>query len=128
MDASRAHRLPTDDSAHRADPPSGPLQIDPVGRRAYLRGRPLALRPKEFLLLSLLAERAGHWVPITTVVETLACDGCSPRKSIVVHLCRVRAALGDGRETRIIQSARRLGYRLDPAVLAGAAGSRGRSR
>lgn len=128
MDASRAHRLPTDHPADRAAPPSGPLQIDPVGRRAYLRGRPLALRPKEFLLLSLLAERAGHWVPITTVVETLACDGCSPRKSIVVHLCRVRAALGDGRETRIIQSARRLGYRLDPAVLAGAAGSRGRSR
>lgn len=105
-----------------ADPAGGErrartLEIDPVARKAYLQGRPLALRPKEFQLLSLLADRAGHWVPIRTVVETLACDGCSPRKSIVVHLCRLRAALEDGRGARIIQSARRLGYRLDPTVL-----------
>ncbi|MEJ2687520.1 MAG: winged helix-turn-helix domain-containing protein [Gammaproteobacteria bacterium] len=128
MDASTGHMPPADDPARGAGHRSGALHIDPVARKAYLRGRPLALRPKEFLLLSLLADRAGHWVPMGTVVETLACGGCCPRKTIVVHLCRVRAALGDGRGTHIIESARRLGYRLDPAVLGDAAGGGAASR
>ncbi|MGA7800197.1 MAG: winged helix-turn-helix domain-containing protein [Gammaproteobacteria bacterium] len=120
MEALKGQLLPADGPPGRPGQHPGALEIDRGGDRAYLRGRALTLRPKEFLLLALLAEHAGQWVPMTAVVSALGCDGCFPRKTIVVHLCRVRAALGDQAGARIIQSERRLGYRLDPAALAAA--------
>lgn len=99
----------------------GVLELDLVGRRAYLRGVPLPLRAMEFSLLSLLMEHAGSWVGLERVETALGCKGTAPHKTLAVHLCRLRSALGDRPRPRVIQSRRQRGYRLNPGALDGAA-------
>lgn len=95
----------------------GALEIDLIQRRAYMRGLPVPLRAMEFSLLLLLVEHAGTWVCLERVEGALGCKGAAPRKTLAVHLCRLRSALGDRPRPRVIQSRRRRGYRLNPAAL-----------
>ncbi|MEJ2687518.1 MAG: winged helix-turn-helix domain-containing protein [Gammaproteobacteria bacterium] len=95
----------------------GVLELDLVRRCAYLKGLPVPLRAMEFALLLVLVEHAGSWVSLERVANTLGCGGVAPGRTLAVHLCRLRAALGDRPRPRVIQSRRRHGYRLNPTAL-----------
>jgi len=95
----------------------GVLELDLVRRCAYLRGLPVPLRAMEFALLLVLVEHAGSWVSLERVATVLGCGGAAPGKTLAVHLCRLRAALGDRPRPRVIQSRRRHGYRLNATAL-----------
>ncbi|HEX4776537.1 MAG TPA: response regulator transcription factor [Acidimicrobiia bacterium] len=91
----------------------GDLELDRVARRAWLRGRPIALRPKELDLLAFLLVHAGRAVPRRRLLDAVwgrAAD--APSKTLDVHVSMLRRKLGDDAGTRIV-TVRGIGYRYD---------------
>jgi two-component system KDP operon response regulator KdpE len=88
----------------------GGLRIDSDVYEVTLRGEPLRLTHKEFLLLRLLVERVGSLVPRDHILAEVWGDGGSP-ESLRVHVTNLRRKLGDhgGVEIRTEPG---LGYRL----------------
>ena len=107
--------------ARQSDPPPPgvvecpPLTLDPLERKAFLAGRPLALTPIEFRLLLRLAGDAGN----THSREALLTDvwGVAPSletRTIDVHVKRLREKLEDAGS--MIETVRGVGYRMRPYV------------
>jgi DNA-binding response OmpR family regulator len=97
----------------------GDLRIDPDARRVFVGSAKdeVALRPKEFDLLSLLASESGRGRVIRRDrimkdVWGVALDG--PSKSLDMHVSSLRHKLTDGGSTTRIITVRGAGYRLDP--------------
>ena len=89
----------------------GDLRIDPAERRVTRGGRAVALLPREYGLLLLLARAAGRTVPAEVLRHALSGNACAPGTNVVaVHLSRLRAKLGEG-AARIVTDKGR-GYRL----------------
>jgi DNA-binding response OmpR family regulator len=95
---------------------AGALRLIPAALEAELYGRRITLPPREFRLLHLLASHAGHVVSRNQIRESVWGAGeRDASNTITVHIQRLRARLGDTRhEPCIIQTVRRLGYRLVP--------------
>jgi DNA-binding response OmpR family regulator len=90
----------------------GPLVIDRGSRRVLLAGDKLDLTPKEFDLLSYLAEGPSQ---VRTREEIIACvwdeHWWGSTKTLDVHVAALRRKLGD---PAWITTLRGVGYRLDP--------------
>ena len=91
------------------------LEIDAERHRATRRGRPLELTPKEFLLLSLLARRAGDVLSRTLIAEQVWDINFDTGTNVVdVHVRRLRSKVDDPFEAKLIHTVRGIGYVLEP--------------
>jgi DNA-binding response OmpR family regulator len=99
----------------RTGEPEAVLRIDglEVDRRRHLAtidGRPLALTPKEFALLEILAEDPGAAVDRRRILEEVwGTRWYGPSKTIDVHISSLRRKLGD---PGLIETVRGIGFRL----------------
>ena len=86
--------------------------VDLPSRRATLEGVDLALTPKEFDLLALLASEPGTVVSREHLLrEVWKTDWYGSTKTIDVHVASVRKKLGD---PHWIETVRGVGLRLAP--------------
>jgi DNA-binding response OmpR family regulator len=89
---------------------AGDVVVDPAGRRAWLRDEELALRPKEFELLALLAAHAGRAVTRERIMrEVWDTDWLGSTKTLDNHILTLRRKLGH----EAITTLRGVGYRLE---------------
>jgi two-component system, OmpR family, KDP operon response regulator KdpE len=93
----------------------GGLSIDTAARTAELDGRPLALSPKEFDLLSYMASRAGQVVSKRELLaEVWRMPYAHADKTIVVHVSWLRRKLRESAKSpRYLHTVRGVGLRLD---------------
>jgi two-component system response regulator RegX3 len=88
----------------------GPLTIDRRTHQVTLSGEMLALTPKEFDLLSLLAEEPGTVFARATILEEVwDAHWYGPTKTLDVHVAALRKKLGDA---AWIETVRGVGFRL----------------
>jgi DNA-binding response OmpR family regulator len=93
----------------------GGLTIDRAARRVMIDGREIALRPKEFDVLSLLGRHAGAVVTREQLIEQVWDENWwGSTKTLDVHINSVRRKLGEqaGAPSRIA-TIRGVGYRLE---------------
>jgi DNA-binding response OmpR family regulator len=86
------------------------VRVDPASRRVHRDGDELALRPKEFDLLLLLAGSAGRVVTRERIMrEVWDTDWMGSTKTLDNHILTLRGKLGEGAITTL----RGIGYRLE---------------
>jgi DNA-binding response OmpR family regulator len=101
------HRLATD--THLT---IGGLEIDLDGRRVYLDGSEIELRPKEFDLLAALASQPGSVISREQLLsEVWDTNYYGSTKTLDMHISALRRKVGEASITTI----RGLGYRLEPS-------------
>ena len=89
---------------------AGPLRIDRVGRRAWLAGEELALRPKEFDLLVLMAANPGVALTRQRIMDTVwETAWLGSTKTLDTHVLALRQKLGP----EAIATLRGIGYRFE---------------
>ena len=89
------------------------LSIDVRRHRVTRGGRAVDLTPKEFLLLSLLAEREGEVLSRTLIAEQVWDMNFDSDTNVAdVHIRRLRAKVDDPFERKLIHTVRGLGYVL----------------
>ncbi|MFD3485324.1 response regulator transcription factor [Streptomyces sp. NPDC058665] len=101
----------------------GDLTVDTTARRCLLAGREIALRPKEFELLAVLARHAGAAVSREALMAQVWDENWfGPTKTLDVTLASLRRRLHqaaadapDATRLPTITTLRGHGYRLDPA-------------
>jgi DNA-binding response OmpR family regulator len=114
--ALRAKRL----FAHATIVTLGSLRIDRLARTASCAGRTLALLPREFALLDLLARDAGSTVGHAALYRGLFGLRFDPGTNVLaVHVSRVRRALAASGMAAMLRTDRGRGYRLVPEDDAG---------
>jgi DNA-binding response OmpR family regulator len=92
----------------------GALMVDAAAHSARMAGREVPLTSYEFALLKVLAERAGQVLGREELMQ-LARGSAEDAfdRSIDVHICRIRAKLGDtSRPQRVLRTVRGAGYVL----------------
>jgi len=92
----------------------GELELSPRDYSATLGGRPLGLTTAEFVLLRVLAERAGRVLSREQLLDLTkgSADEAFDR-SIDAHISRLRHKLGDDpRQPRVLKTIRGAGYLL----------------
>jgi len=90
----------------------GPLVVDRDAHRAYLRGEPLALLPREWAVLEVLLERCDQIVPKEIIMGRLARNGKPvSANTIETHVSRLRAKIDDAAVR--IRTVHRVGYLLE---------------
>lgn len=91
------------------------LEIDSRRLTARRAGAELALTPKEFKLLALLARANGDVVSRPEIIEHVWGFGFVPDTNVVdVVVRRLRAKVDDPFHTRLVQTVRGFGYALKP--------------
>jgi DNA-binding response OmpR family regulator len=89
---------------------AGDVRVDPAARRAWRGERELALRPKEFELLRLLAGNAGRAVTRERIMdEVWGTSWLGSTKTLDTHMLTLRRKLGSNQ----IVTLRGVGYRMD---------------
>lgn len=97
----------------------GPLAIDRRTRQVRLDDAPVALAPKEFDLLTCLAEDPGAVCSRRQILDTAwEPNWFGPTKTLDVHIAALRRKLGD---SAWIENIRGIGFRLVPPPWTGAA-------
>ena len=92
---------------------AGDLEIDPATHRVRRGSAELALSPKEFALLELLARRVGEVVSRADIVEALWDFAFDPRSNVVdVVVSRLREKVDGPSGRSMIDTVRGAGYRL----------------
>ncbi|MEU2424949.1 response regulator transcription factor [Streptomyces sp. NPDC007851] len=90
----------------------GPLTIDRRTRQVHLHRSPVALAPKEFDLLTCLAEDPGAVCSRRQILDTAwEPHFFGPTKTLDVHIAALRRKLGD---SAWIENIRGIGFRLVP--------------
>jgi two-component system copper resistance phosphate regulon response regulator CusR len=90
------------------------LELDLLHHKALRGGTRLDLTPKEFLLLSLLARRAGEVLSRTLIAEQVWDMNFDSDTNVVdVHMRRLRAKVDDPFEPKLIHTVRGVGYVLE---------------
>jgi len=90
------------------------LEIDLMRQRAVRAGHRLDLTHKEFLLLSLLARRAGEVLSRTFIADQVWDINFDSNTNFVdVHIRRLRSKLDDPFEKKLIHTVRGRGYVLE---------------
>ncbi len=108
---SRLRRTPVrpQDVVRMAD-----LEIDLLRQRATRAGQRLELTTKEFLLLSLLARRAGEVLSRTVIAEAVWDMNFDSETNVVdVSVRRLRSKLDDPFASKLIHTVRGAGYVLE---------------
>lgn len=91
----------------------GDLEIDVKGHRVTNSGREISLTKKEFMLLELLAVRAGSIVSRADIIEHVwDAEGDPFSNSIETHISNIRRKVEPCRN--IIKTVSGIGYRFDP--------------
>ncbi len=91
----------------------GDLEIDVKGHRVTNSGREIPLTKKEFMLLELLAVRAGSIVSRADIIEHVwDAEGDPFSNSIETHISNIRRKVEPCRD--IIKTISGIGYRFDP--------------
>jgi DNA-binding response OmpR family regulator len=91
----------------------GDLQVDPVGRTAYLAGAELPLTRREFDLLAYLAAHAGQVVPKRTILAEVWRESYIDDQTIDVHLSSLRRKMGEpAARPRYLRTVRGVGIKL----------------
>ena len=91
----------------------GDLELDLLRHRASRAGRRLALTPKEFSLLALLARRKGDVLSRTFIAEQIWDMNFDSDTNVVdVHVRRLRSKVDDPFDRKLIQTVRGVGYML----------------
>jgi DNA-binding response OmpR family regulator len=90
----------------------GELELSPCDYSATLAGRPLHLTTAEFVLLRVLAERAGRVLSREQLLDlTKGSSDEAFDRSIDAHVSRLRQKLGDDpRHPRLLRTVRGAGY------------------
>jgi DNA-binding response OmpR family regulator len=95
---------------HTAPLEAGEITVDRAARRAWRAGRELALRPKEFELLTLLVSEAGRVVTRERLMrEVWDTEWMGSTKTLDTHVLALRRKLDQGAITTL----RGVGYRLE---------------
>ena len=90
------------------------LEVDLIKRRAVRGGRRLDLTAKEFALLALLLRRGGEILSRTVLAEKVWDMNFDSDTNVVeVAVRRLRAKLDDPFETKLLHTARGMGYVLE---------------
>jgi len=88
----------------------GDLVLEPDEQRATYAGTPLDLSPKEFALVLVLAQSAGHVVSRAALMERIwQTTWVGGSRTLDVHVASLRAKLG---RADLIETVRGTGYRL----------------
>ncbi|HFZ8995587.1 TPA: response regulator transcription factor HprR [Citrobacter freundii] len=89
------------------------LEMDSVKQSAFREGKPIILTRKEFLLLWLLASRAGEIIPRTVIAsEVWGINFDSETNTVDVAIRRLRAKVDDPFAHKLINTVRGMGYRF----------------
>ena len=106
------------DSIGMVEPPieCGALRLDPATLEVFLYGRSIRLPLREYELLRFLMVHADRVLTPDQIYRTVWAQPTSHRSNtLVVHIRRLRARLGDNQENpSIIKTVRGVGYRLIP--------------
>jgi two-component system, OmpR family, response regulator len=90
---------------------SGDLEVDLVRRRAVRSGKPIDLRPKEFLLLEYLVRNANRPVTRTMILEHVWNSSFEGLTNIVdVYISALRSKVDRDFPQKLIQTNRGIGY------------------
>ncbi len=90
------------------------LELDLLAHKATLAGKRLDLTPKEFLLLSLFARRAGEVLSRTLIAEQVWDMNFDSGTNVVdVHVRRLRSKVDDPFDRKLIRTVRGVGYVLE---------------
>jgi two-component system response regulator RegX3 len=94
----------------------GPLTLDAERLTVTKNEQLMSLPPKEFALLSLLAQNAGRVLPRHVIIERVwGPDYFGDTKTLDVHVKRLRARIEDDpAEPKLIQTVRGVGYTFEP--------------
>jgi two-component system, OmpR family, response regulator RegX3 len=92
----------------------GDVTVDPVQRRAFVRGQEVKLRRKEFDLLTLLVENSGRVLTRDVLIDRVwGSDYIGDTKTLDVHVKRLRSQIEiDPTEPALITTVRGVGYRF----------------
>ena len=93
----------------------GPFELDPDAEQLRKRGVALRLQPKQFVVLLMLAQRAGEIVSRQEIQQRVWGDGTFVDFDRGINFCinQIRAALGDDADSpRFIETVPRRGYRF----------------
>jgi Tol biopolymer transport system component/DNA-binding winged helix-turn-helix (wHTH) protein len=93
----------------------GPFELDADEQQLRKRGVPLKLQPKQFVVLLMLAQRAGEIVSRQEIQQRVWGDGTFVDFDRGINFCinQIRAALGDDADRpRYIETLPRRGYRF----------------
>ncbi len=92
----------------------GDLELDLAGHRAWRGGEELALTPKEFALVRVLAEQRGRVMSRTRLLEKVWDITHDPGTNVVdVAIGALRAKIDRGQARPLIHTVRGVGYVLD---------------
>lgn len=90
------------------------LEIDPLRQRATRAGQKIELTSKEFLLLTLLARRAGEVLSRTMIAESVWDMNFDSDTNVVdVNVRRLRSKVNDPFPVKLIHTVRGAGYVLE---------------
>jgi two-component system OmpR family response regulator len=88
------------------------LALDLVARKVWRDGTPIAIAPREFLLLEYLVRHAGQVVTRTALIEAVWAYDFEPQASVVdTHVYRLRRKIDAGRAP-LIHTLPGVGYML----------------
>jgi DNA-binding response OmpR family regulator len=98
-----------------ADIRFGEITIDPAAQRVYRRGEPVALRPREYMLLMALVRRRGRVATrVDLLHEVWGHRGAIMSRTVDTHIAELRHKLEDDpANPRHIVTVPKTGYRLD---------------
>lgn len=92
---------------------AGELRIDPGGRKVTRAGSEVQLTQLEFDLLVFLAARPGQAFSRDQLMEQVwGSEGFADTGTVTVHVRRLRAKLGDGDGSGLIETVWGIGYRF----------------
>ena len=92
----------------------GELKIDALGHRAFVSGREILLRPKEYAILVYLLRNRGRVLSRTQILENVWGYDFNPNTNIVdVHIKSLRERLNEVNNLNLIRSVRGVGYMID---------------
>ncbi|HVM00555.1 MAG TPA: response regulator transcription factor [Egibacteraceae bacterium] len=93
---------------------AGGVRLDPERYEVRVRGTPVDLPPKEFLLLELLIRNAGRVLTRDVIIDRVwGSDYVGDTKTLDVHIKRLRGRIEENpREPRLIATVRGVGYKF----------------
>ncbi|WP_306397945.1 response regulator transcription factor [Telluria beijingensis] len=91
----------------------GDLSVDMLSHRVTRAGKPVALQPREFKLLTYLLRHANQVVTRTMLLESVWDYHFDPQTNVIdVHISKLRQKIDAGFATPLLRTVRNAGYML----------------